>query len=359
MRNVLITGGAGFIGSNFVHYLLKTEPDVQVINLDALTYAGSLENLKDLPASERHAFVRGNICDAKLVEDLLRQYNIDTIVHFAAETHVDRSILGPGQFIQTNIIGTYTLLEAARKFWLDEDALPIEEVRFHHISTDEVFGSLAPGEPAWDESTPYAPNSPYAASKAASDHLVRAYGRTYALPYTLTNCSNNYGPYQFPEKLIPLMILNALEGKSLPVYGDGQQIRDWLHVEDHCEAIYLALTRGVPGETYNVGGENQPPNLTVVETICDILDELQPVGTSRRELIQFVSDRPGHDWRYDINPGKIKRELGWKPRHDLTEGLLATIQWYLTHPDWVTSIRERREYQNWLDVNYDKRETKK
>jgi dTDP-glucose 4,6-dehydratase len=359
MRNVLITGGAGFIGSNFVHYLLKTEPDVQVINLDALTYAGSLENLKDLYAPEHHTFVEGEICDAKLVENLFHKYQVDTIVHFAAETHVDRSILGPGQFIQTNIIGTYTLLEAARKFWLDENTLPIDEVRFHHISTDEVFGSLAPDESAWDESTPYAPNSPYAASKAASDHLVRSYGHTYGLPYTLTNCSNNYGPYQFPEKLIPLMILNALEGKPLPVYGDGQQIRDWLHVEDHCEAIYLALTRGVSGETYNVGGENQPPNLTVVETICDILDELQPVGTSRRELIQFVTDRPGHDRRYDINTVKIRRELGWKPRHDLTEGLLATIQWYLAHPDWVTAIRERREYQSWMDVNYEKRETKK
>jgi len=359
MKNVLITGGAGFIGSNFVHYLLKTEPDVQVVNLDALTYAGSLENLKDLPAPERYTFVKGSICDADLVENLLRQNTIETIVHFAAETHVDRSILGPGQFIETNIVGTYTLLEAARTFWLDQATLPIEDVRFHHISTDEVFGSLAPDEPAWDESTPYAPNSPYAASKAASDHLVRSYGHTYGLPYTLTNCANNYGPYQFPEKLIPLMILNALEGKPLPVYGDGQQIRDWRHVEDHCEAIYLALTRGMLGETYNVGGENQPPNLTIVETICDILDELQPAQTSRRELIKFVADRPGHDRRYDINTTKIRRELGWKPRHSLTEGLLATIQWYLGHPDWVTAIREQQEYQNWLDKNYEKRENKK
>jgi len=359
MKNVLITGGAGFIGSNFVHYILKTEPDVQVVNLDALTYAGSLENLKDLPAPERHNFVKGSICDADLVENLLRQHNIDTIVHFAAETHVDRSILGPGQFIETNIVGTYTLLEAARTFWLDQHTLPIKDFRFHHISTDEVFGSLAPNEPAWDESAHYAPNSPYAASKAASDHLVRSYGHTYGLPYTLTNCANNYGPYQFPEKLIPLMILNALEGEPLPVYGDGQQIRDWLHVEDHCEAICLALTLGMPGETYNVGGENQPPNLTVVETICDILDELQPAQTSRRELIQFVADRPGHDRRYDINTTKIRRELGWKPRHNLTEGLLSTIQWYLGHPEWVTAIREQQEYQNWLDKNYENRENKK
>jgi dTDP-glucose 4,6-dehydratase len=359
MKNILITGGAGFIGSNFVHYLLKTEPDVQVFNLDALTYAGSLENLKDLPEPKRHAFIKGDVCDAELVENILHRHGIDTIVHFAAETHVDRSILGPRQFIQTNIVGTHTLLEAARKFWLDEHAISNNIVRFHHISTDEVFGSLAPGEPAWDENTPYAPNSPYAASKAASDHLVRSYGHTYGLPYTLTNCSNNYGPYQFPEKLIPLMILNALEGKSLPVYGDGQQIRDWLHVEDHCEAIHLVLNMGVPGETYNIGGENQPPNLTVVETICDILDELQPVGTSRRELIQFVADRPGHDRRYDIDTRKIRQELGWKPRHNLTEGLLTTIQWYLDHPDWVTAIRDGGDYQNWLDKNYEKRENQK
>ena len=359
MKNVLVTGGAGFIGSNFVHYLLKTESKARVFNLDALTYAGSLENLKDLPAPERHTFVEGNVCDAELVENLLHQHSIDTIVHFAAETHVDRSILGPELFVETNIVGTFTLLEAARKFWLGEKALPGEDVRFHHISTDEVFGSLASDEPAWDENTPYAPNSPYAASKAASDHLVRSYGHTYGLPYTLTNCSNNYGPYQFPEKLIPLMILNALEGKPLPVYGDGQQIRDWLHVEDHCEAIYLALTKGKAGETYNVGGENQPPNLTIVETICEILDELQPAGTSRRELIKYVTDRPGHDRRYDIDTTKIRRELDWKPRHNLTDGLLATIQWYLAHPDWVAAIRKQHEYQNWLDKNYEKRENVK
>lgn len=359
MKNVLVTGGAGFIGSNFIYYILNKEPNVRIVNLDVLTYAGSLENLKELPSSERYTFIQGNICDAELVATLLREHTIDTIVHFAAESHVDRSILGPGQFIETNIVGTFTLLEAARKFWLEENSLSAENVRFHHISTDEVFGSLAPDEPAWDESTPYAPNSPYAASKASSDHLVRSYGRTYGLPYTLTNCSNNYGPYQFPEKLIPLMILNALEGKSLPVYGDGQQIRDWLHVEDHCEAIYLTLTKGEPGETYNVGGENQPPNLTIVETICDILDELQPVQTSRRELIKFVKDRLGHDRRYDIDTTKIRRELDWKPRHNLNDGLLATIEWYLNHPEWVTAIRKQQEYQQWLDQNYEQRENAK
>src|SRR3990172_11790563 len=310
MQNVLVTGGAGFIGSNFVRYLLKIEPGVRIINLDALTYAGSGENLKELPSPERHIFVQGNICDPDLLHKLLRQHHIDTIVHFAAESHVDRSILGPGQFVETNIVGTFRLLEAARKYWLDEKILPATTVRFHHISTDEVFGSLKKGEPAWKEEIPYAPNSPYAASKAASDHLVRSYGHTYGLPFSLTNCSNNYGPYQFPEKLIPLMILNALESKPLPVYGDGQQIRDWLHVEDHCEAIHLVLTRGTAGSTFNIGGNNQPANLTIVETICDILDELKPGenGVSYHELIQFVKDRPGQDRRYAMDAGKITRE---------------------------------------------------
>lgn len=358
MQNILVTGGAGFIGSNFVRYLLKIEPGVRIVNLDALTYAGSQENLKDLPAAERHTFVQGNICDQDLLDKLLRQHQIDTIVHFAAETHVDRSILGPGQFVETNIIGTFTLLEAARKYWLNDRALPLDLVRFHHISTDEVFGSLANGEPAWTEETPYAPNSPYAASKASSDHLVRSYGHTYGLPFSLTNCSNNYGPYQFPEKLIPLMIMNALESKPLPVYGDGQQIRDWLHVEDHCEAIYLVLTKGASGSTYNIGGNNQPANLTIVETISDILDELKPgeERASYHELIHFVKDRPGHDRRYAMDAGKIERELGWRPRHSLTEGLRDTVEWYLSHPDWVAAIRKQQEYQNWLAQNYEKRE---
>jgi len=358
MQNILVTGGAGFIGSNFVRFLLKTESGVKIINLDALTYAGSQENLKKLPSPDHHIFIQGNICDKDLIHNLLRKYHIDTIVHFAAETHVDRSIYGPGQFIETNINGTFTLLEAAREYWFDEKILSIDEIRFHHISTDEVFGSLGRGEPSWTEKTPYAPNSPYAASKAASDHLVRSYGHTYGLPFTLTNCSNNYGPYQFPEKLIPLMILNALESKLLPVYGDGQQIRDWLHVEDHCEAIHLVLTRGSNRSTYNIGGDNQPANLTIVETICDILDEVKPRedGSSYHKLIRFVEDRPGHDRRYAMDAGKIQRELGWRPHHSLTEGLRDTIDWYLSHAEWVAAIRNHQDYQNWLTQNYGKRE---
>lgn len=358
MQNVLVTGGAGFIGSNFVRYLLKVEPGVRILNLDALTYAGSPENLKDLPAADRHVFVQGNICDPDLLYKLLRQNRIDTIIHFAAESHVDRSIIGPGQFVETNIVGTFRLLEAARKYWLEDSVLSLDSTRFHHISTDEVFGSLVKGESAWTEGTPYAPNSPYAASKASSDHLVRSYGHTYGLPFSLTNCSNNYGPYQFPEKLIPLMILNALESKPLPVYGDGQQIRDWLHVEDHCEAIHLVLTRGVHGSTYNIGGNNQPANLTIVETICDILDELErgENGVSHHELIHFVKDRPGHDRRYAMDASKIEQELGWRPRHSLTEGLRDTVEWYLSHPEWVAAIHRQQEYQNWLAQNYEKRE---
>lgn len=355
MKNILITGGAGFIGSNFIRYLLRTETDIHVVNLDALTYAGSLENLKDVADDPRYAFVQGNICDTESVEQLLRERNIDTIVHFAAESHVDRSILGPRQFIETNVMGTFSMLEAARKVWLQDKHL--KNVRFHHVSTDEVFGSLAPGEPAWTEDTPYAPNSPYAASKAASDHLVRSYEQTYKLPYTISNCSNNYGPYQFPEKLIPLMILNAMEGKPLPVYGDGQQIRDWLHVEDHCEAIHLVLTKGSIGSTYNIGGENQPANLTIVETICEILDEVSPNSPHKphKALIQFVADRPGHDRRYDMNTHKISAELGWRPRHTLTEGLLDTVNWYLSHPEWISVIRQQQEYQGWLEANYKSR----
>lgn len=358
MQNVLVTGGAGFIGSNFVRYLLRVEPEVRIINLDALTYAGSQENLKELPSPDRHTFVQGNICDLELLQKLLSQHQIDTIIHFAAETHVDRSIVGPGQFVETNITGTFTLLEVARKFWLEEKGGPLDAVRFHHISTDEVFGSLKTGEQAWTEKTPYAPNSPYAASKASSDHLVRSYGHTYGLPFTLTNCSNNYGPYQFPEKLIPLMILNALDLKPLPVYGDGQQIRDWLHVEDHCEAIHLILKQGTTGSTYNIGGDNQPANLTIVKTICDILDGYKPRedGSSYHDLIQFVKDRPGHDRRYAMDAGKIERELGWRPRHSLTEGLRDTVEWYLSHPEWVAAIHKQQEYQSWLAQNYEKRE---
>jgi dTDP-glucose 4,6-dehydratase len=357
MKNVLVTGGAGFIGSNFIRHLLGAEKEIHVFNLDALTYAGSLENLKDVADDPRYTFLQGNILETEVVEKLLVEHAIDTIVHFAAESHVDRSILGPRQFIETNVMGTFSMLEAARNVWLKQASLPLDAVRFHHVSTDEVFGSLAPGEPAWTEDTSYAPNSPYAASKAASDHLVRSYGHTYGLPYTVTNCSNNYGPYQFPEKLIPLMILNAIEGKPLPVYGDGQQIRDWLHVEDHCEAIHLVVAKGKVGETYNVGGENQPANLTIVETICEILDEIHPESAHKphKNLIKFVTDRPGHDRRYDMDTHKISAELGWRPRHTLTEGLLDTVKWYLSHPEWVTAIRQQQEYQGWLDANYKSR----
>ncbi len=358
LQSVLVTGGAGFIGSNFVRYLLKRDANVRVVNLDALTYAGSLENLTDLQpegASERHTFIKGDLRDQDLLENLLRDNRIDTIVHFAAETHVDRSILDPVAFVQTNVIGTLTLLEAARKIWLSTNAPLRGRVRFHHVSTDEVYGTLTPDEPAWPETASYAPSSPYAASKAASDHLVRAYGHTYGLPYTLSNCSNNYGPRQFPEKLIPLMILNALSDKPLPVYGDGQQIRDWLFVDDHCEAIHSILTRGVPGETYNIGGGNQPANLTIVKTICDILDEVQP-GHAHQDLITFVPDRPGHDRRYALDITKIQRDLGWKPHHSITEGLLETVHWYLDHPGWIKAIQQQPDYETWLDKNYSHRE---
>jgi len=361
MRNVLITGGAGFIGSNFIHYLLNTEPDVRVINLDLLTYAGSLENLIDLPDPNRHLFVKGDICDQDLLEDLLREHQIDTIVHFAAETHVDRSILSPGQFIQTNVVGTFKLLEATRKVWLEEKpsvTATAQDVRFHHVSTDEVYGSLEPGDQPFSETTNYAPNSPYAASKAASDHLVRAYGQTYSLPYTITNCSNNYGPYQFPEKLIPLILLNALDGQPLPVYGDGKNIRDWLFVEDHCSAILTVLNRGTLGETYNIGGGNQPTNLVVINTLCDILDECQPNSPyiPHQELIEFVTDRPGHDHRYAMDITKINRELSWEPHQSLASGLLKTVEWYLSHPEWINAIRQQQEFQGWMQLNYEARE---
>ncbi len=361
MQNVLVTGGAGFIGSNFVRYLLEVEPIARVVNLDALTYAGSLENLKDLPDPDRHAFVHGNICDRALLDDLFRRQAIDTVVHFAAETHVDRSILGPGQFIQTNIVGTFTLLEAARKAWLSDKTVPVETARFHHVSTDEVFGSLAPGDPPFSETTSYAPHSPYAASKAASDHLVRAYFHTYGLPVTITNCSNNYGPYQFPEKLIPLMILNAASGRHLPIYGDGKQVRDWLYVTDHCEAIRQVILGGRLGETYAVGGDNQPPNLVVVQTICAILDELLPGSPNKphASLMQFVTDRPGHDRRYDINIHKIRHDLGWQPHQSLHSGLRQTVAWYLSHADWVEEVYQHPDFQGWVRQNYSGRGVEK
>lgn len=357
MQNVLVTGGAGFIGSNFVRYLLRVEPGIKLINLDALTYAGSLENLNDLPGEDRHTFIVGDITDRILVDDLLRQHEIDTIVHFAAETHVDRSILGPAQFIQTNVVGTFTLLDAARQFWLEEKGIREKETRFHHVSTDEVYGTLQPEDPAFSESTPYAPNSPYAASKASSDHLVRAYQHTYGLKTTITNCSNNYGPYQFPEKLIPLMIMNAIEGRPLPVYGDGKQIRDWLYVEDHCEAIWRVLRNGRMGEIYNIGGDNQPTNLEVVRSICEVMDQVLPGSpySPHENLIQYVPDRPGHDRRYAMDITKIKRELGWKPDQSLVSGLSKTIEWYLDHRDWIENIQKKQDYQQWLDRNYIKR----
>ena len=354
MKNILVTGGAGFIGSNFIRYMLETESDVSIVNLDALTYASCPDNLKDLPCPEQYTFVEGDICNSDKVNGILHNHTIDTIVHFAAETHVDRSIIGPGQFVQTNVVGTMTLLESARKYWLDDMKLPVEETRFHHISTDEVFGSLKADEPAWNEKTPYAPNSPYSASKAASDHLVRAYGHTYDLNYTITNCSNNYGPYQFPEKLIPLMIINALEGSPLPVYGDGGQIRDWLYVEDHCEAIRCVLRDGVPGETYTIGGNNQIANLAVVRNICDILDKLSPDPNDkpRSGLIRFVEDRPGHDRRYAMDTTKMTDELGWQPKHSFENGLKKTIEWYLNHKEWIEMIRSRHDYQHWMKKNY-------
>jgi dTDP-glucose 4,6-dehydratase len=354
MKNVLVTGGAGFIGSNFIHYLLKQNPEVRIINLDALTYAGSLANLNDLPDPDRHTFIQGDICDRPLVDRLLHEYEIDTVVHFAAESHVDRSILGPGQFVQTNIIGTFTLLDAARQAWLVEKTRPSESVRFHHVSTDEVYGTLGPGDPAFRETTAYAPRSPYAASKASSDHLVRAYYHTYGLPVSITNCSNNYGPRQFPEKLIPLMILNAKAGKPLPIYGDGMQIRDWLYVEDHCEAILRVILSGRTGETYNVGGNNQPPNIEIVRTICAILDDLQPDSTFRphASLMTHVADRPGHDRRYDVNIEKIGAELGWEPRQSLQTGLRQTVAWYLEHPKWVEEIHQQSDLQSWMAKNY-------
>lgn len=354
MHNVLVTGGAGFIGSNFVRTLLKAEPQVQIYNLDLLTYAGSLENLKDLPDPARHTFIKGDICDAELVNRLMRTQQIDTLVHFAAESHVDRSILGPAPFVQTNVVGTFNLLEVAKNAWAESGGMSGR--RFHHVSTDEVFGSLGPSDPAFSETTPYDPRSPYSASKASSDHLVRAYFHTYGLPVTITNCSNNYGPFQFPEKLIPLMVLNALRGEPLPIYGDGKQIRDWLHVEDHCEAIHLILKQGRPGQTYNVGGGNQPYNIDLVREICAILDGLRPASAPYAALMKHVPDRPGHDRRYAMDITKIRVELGWAPRHDLEGGLHETVRWYLDNSEWVKAMLEQDGYSDWLKKNYEKRQ---
>lgn len=351
---ILVTGGAGFIGSNFVLDWLA-QFDETVVNLDKLTYAGNLENLTSLSGEERHIFVRGDICDRSLIDHLLSEQKPRAIVHFAAESHVDRSIYGPGEFMRTNIEGTFTLLEAARGYW---DGLSGEEksrFRFHHVSTDEVYGSLGPEDPPFAETNPYQPNSPYSASKAASDHLVRAWHHTYGLPVTISNCSNNYGPYHFPEKLIPLMIANALAGKPLPIYGDGQQVRDWLYVKDHCSAIRLILEKGRVGEVYNVGGWNEKPNIEIVHTIIRLLDELKPdPAGSYARLITYVADRPGHDRRYAIDARKIERELGWRPAETFDSGIRKTVEWYLANQDWVAHVTSG-EYRNWVNRNYEAR----
>jgi dTDP-glucose 4,6-dehydratase len=350
MRNtVLVTGGAGFIGSNFILQWLAEERG-SVVNLDLLTYAGNLRNLAPANDDPRHIFVHGDIANLGLVTDLLHRYQPCAIIHFAAESHVDRSIHGPREFLQTNVLGTFQLLEAARQYWYELGAKQ-SDFRFVHISTDEVYGSLGPDDPAFCETTPYAPNSPYSASKAGSDHLVRAYYHTYGLPTMITNCSNNYGPRQFPEKLIPLVILNALDDKPLPIYGDGMNVRDWLYVEDHCAAIRKVLAKGRPGHTYNIGGRSEMRNIDVARTICRIMQEEHPAKTDYASLITPVEDRPGHDRRYAINCSKIEVELGWKPRGTFESGIRRTVQWYLENMDWVTQVKSG-EYQQWIAKNY-------
>jgi dTDP-glucose 4,6-dehydratase len=386
-RRMLITGGAGFIGANFVHYWIKRYPNDRLVVLDALTYAGNLANLEPVKSHPNFRFIHGNICDQDLVDKLMLEEQIDTIVHFAAESHVDRSIVGPDAFIETNIIGTHTLLKAAKKAWFDtpqssslspqsSDVSAQSSVlstqssgvdaqspslspqrsglfRFHHVSTDEVYGSLGPDDPPFTETTAYAPNSPYAASKAASDHLVRAYHHTYGLPATISNCSNNYGPYQFPEKLIPLMIVNALQGKPLPIYGDGMNIRDWLYVEDHCAGIDVILQKGKVGETYNIGGCCEMANIDVVKTICNVLDELHPPAliAHSSSLIAHVRDRPGHDRRYSIDGAKIRKELGFEPKTKFSDGVRKTVNWYLANQDWSQAVMNG-SYRDWVKQHY-------
>ena len=349
---ILVTGGAGFIGSNFVLDWLA-QSDEPVVNLDKLTYAGNLANLAGLRDNPGHRFVRGDINDRALVQRLLGEFRPRAIVHFAAESHVDRSIHGPGDFIDTNIGGTFSLLEEVRAFWTDLEEADRARFRFLHVSTDEVYGTLGPHDPPFAETTAYAPNSPYAASKAASDHLVRAYHHTYGLPTVTTNCSNNYGRFQFPEKLIPLMIANALAGKALPVYGDGQQVRDWLYVGDHCAAVRTVLERGRLGETYNIGGWNEQANLDVIHTLCGILDDCSPASPVRphASLITYVTDRPGHDRRYAIDASKIERELGWRPRETFETGIRKTVDWYLDNAEWVAQVQSG-DYRNWIEQNY-------
>ena len=348
---ILVTGGAGFIGGNFVLDWIATTGE-PVVNLDKLTYAGNLETLKSLMGDARHTFVHGDICDRALVDSLLATHKPRAIVHFAAESHVDRSIHGPGEFVRTNVEGSFTLLEAARAYWSGLEGEAKANFRFHHVSTDEVYGSLGPHDPPFTETNTYEPNSPYSASKAASDHLVRAWHHTYGLPVTTSNCSNNYGPYHFPEKLIPLMIANALAGKPLPIYGDGQQIRDWLYVTDHCSAIRTILAKGKVGEVYNVGGWNEKPNVEIVKTIIALLDELKPSPDgSYARLITYVTDRPGHDRRYAIDARKIERDLGWKPAETFETGIRKTVQWYLDNQAWVQNVLSGA-YRDWVAKNY-------
>jgi dTDP-glucose 4,6-dehydratase len=348
---ILVTGGAGFIGGNFVLDWLAGS-DEPLVNLDALTYAGNLETLAAVADDPRHIFVHGNICDRALLDQLLATHRPRAIVHFAAESHVDRSIHGPGEFMRTNVEGTFTLLEAVRAYWGTLDAAGQAAFRFHHVSTDEVYGSLQADDAPFSEEHPYQPNSPYSASKAASDHLVRAWFHTYGLPVVTTNCSNNYGPFHFPEKLIPLTIVNALAGRTLPVYGDGLNVRDWLYVGDHCHAIRTVLAHGRPGETYNVGGWNEKTNLDIVHTVCALLDELRPdPAGSRERLVKFVTDRPGHDRRYAIDARKIERELGWRPAETFESGIRKTVQWYLDHPQWVANVQSGA-YRDWVARQY-------
>ena len=358
---ILVTGGAGFIGSAVVRNIINNTQD-SVVNVDKLTYAGNLESLAEVSGNDRYAFVQADICDRNALDNIFAEHQPDSVMHLAAESHVDRSITGPAEFIETNIVGTYTMLEAARAYWSQLSAEGKVNFRFHHISTDEVYGDLPhPDEcpvgaelPLFTEATSYAPSSPYSASKASSDHLVRAWQRTYGLPCIVTNCSNNYGPYHFPEKLIPLVILNALEGNNLPVYGKGDQIRDWLYVEDHARALYTVVTQGSIGETYNIGGHNEKKNLDVVLTICDLLDELVPRNTSYREQITYVADRPGHDRRYAIDASKISHDLNWKPEETFESGIRKTVEWYLSNQQWVDNIKSGA-YQSWIEQNYGER----
>jgi dTDP-glucose 4,6-dehydratase len=357
MNHILVTGGAGFIGSNFIHFMLEQYPKSNIFNLDALTYAGNLENLSTITSRENYHFIHANIRERASLEAIFNQNKIDSVIHFAAESHVDRSIANPLVFVETNVLGTANLLEVCMNYWQNLDKVMKANFRFLHVSTDEVFGSLEPDDPPFSENTPYAPNSPYAASKAASDHLVRSYYHTYRFPALITNCSNNYGPFQFPEKLIPLVILNATSGKHIPVYGDGQQIRDWLYVEDHCAALLQVLQQGMIGQTYNIGGSNQPTNLHIIQTICSILD--RKISNSpfkpHQDLITFIKDRPGHDRRYAMDISKIQSELGWSPQESLQSGLEKTIDWYLSHKSWVDNISARPDFKSWITDHYSNR----